>query len=48
MKLSKFLLGGCAASAMMVSTAAQAADIVIGVPNWPVGENDRACLEAGD
>ena len=35
MKLGKFLAGACFASAMVVSTAAQAADIVIGVPNWP-------------
>ena len=35
MKLGKFLAGACFASAMMVSATAQAADIVIGVPNWP-------------
>ena len=35
MKLKKALMAGGFALAMMGSTAAQAADIVIGVPNWP-------------
>lgn len=35
MKISKFLAGACLASAMSVASVAQAADIVIGVPNWP-------------
>ncbi len=35
MKLNKSLFGAGLALALMGSTAAQAADIVIGVPNWP-------------
>ncbi len=35
MKISKILAGACLASAMSVASVAQAADIVIGVPNWP-------------
>ena len=35
MKLKKTMLGTGLALALMGSTAAQAADIVIGVPNWP-------------
>ena len=35
MKLKNALMAGGFALAMMGSTAAQAADIVIGVPNWP-------------
>ncbi|MEM7426959.1 MAG: glycine betaine ABC transporter substrate-binding protein [Pseudomonadota bacterium] len=35
MKLNKTVLGTGLALALMGSTAAQAADIVIGVPNWP-------------
>ncbi|MEM1200869.1 MAG: glycine betaine ABC transporter substrate-binding protein, partial [Pseudomonadota bacterium] len=35
MKLKKTMLGTGLALALMGSTAAQAADVVIGVPNWP-------------
>lgn len=35
MKLSKLFMGTCLASAMMAGGVAQAADVVIGVPNWP-------------
>ncbi len=35
MKFNKTLLGTSLAVALMGSTAAQAADVVIGVPNWP-------------
>ena len=35
MKISKILAGACLASAISVASVAQAADIVIGVPNWP-------------
>ncbi len=34
-KVNKKLVGALIASAMGVGGAAQAADIVIGVPNWP-------------
>jgi len=35
MKIPKILIGACLASVMGVASVAQAADIVIGVPNWP-------------
>ncbi|MCZ6885574.1 MAG: amino acid-binding protein [Alphaproteobacteria bacterium] len=35
MKISKILVGACLASVMSVASVALAADIVIGVPNWP-------------
>ena len=35
MKISKILTGACLASVIGVASVAQAADIVIGVPNWP-------------
>ncbi len=35
MKFGKYLLGACMASAMSLGTVAQAADVIIGVPNWP-------------
>lgn len=35
MKLMKYLTGAVAGSAMLAGSAAMAADVVIGVPNWP-------------
>jgi len=35
MKIPKIIIGACLASVMGVASVAQAADIVIGVPNWP-------------
>ena len=35
MKLSKLFAGACVAAGLSFGTAAQAADVVIGVPNWP-------------
>ena len=35
MKISKILTGACLASVIGVASVAQAADVVIGVPNWP-------------
>ena len=35
MKMTKTLAGACVASALTFGSVAQAADVVIGVPNWP-------------
>ncbi|MGI9374153.1 MAG: glycine betaine ABC transporter substrate-binding protein [Hyphomicrobiales bacterium] len=35
MKITKLLAGACVAAGLSFGTAAQAADVVIGVPNWP-------------
>ena len=36
MKLNKALTGALVAASMGMSSIATAADVVIGVPNWPV------------